>query len=174
MRLRDVLLFGNRCINICQLFGNYITNRTKSKSDCITLVDTDESDVCDPDRISNMFCDYFSSVATNLNNDIPTSNTDPMDYMPPRVHESFFVLPSTPSEIKNLIMSLPNKGFTIDSIPVFIYKKIVDYIAPVFSVLLNKSVSEGIFLLFSKLLESLLSIKANPIKLFQIFVPFQF
>ena len=92
-----------------------------------------------------MFCDYFSAVATNLNNDIPTSNTDPMDYMPPRVHESFFVLPSTPSEIKNLIMSLPNKGFTIDSIPVFIYKKIVDYIAPVFSVLFNKSVSEGIF-----------------------------
>ena len=70
-----------------------------------------------------MFCDYFSSVATNLNNDIPISITDPMDYMPPRVHESFFVLPSTPSEIKNLIMSLPNKRFTINSIPVFIYKK---------------------------------------------------
>ena len=55
---------------------NYNVNRNKSKSDCITLVDVDGGDVCDLDRISNMFCDYFSSVATNLNNDIPTSNSD--------------------------------------------------------------------------------------------------
>ena len=150
---------------------NYITNRTKSKSDCITLVDTDGSDVRDPDRISNMFCDYFSSVATNLNNDIPTSNTDPMDYMPPRVNESFFVLPSTTSEIKNLIMSLPNKGFSIDSIPVFIYKKIVDYIAPVFSVLFNKSVSEGIFPTILKIARVTPIYKSKSHKIFSNFRP---
>ena len=108
-------------------------------------------------------------------NDIPTSNTDPMDYiMPPRVHESFFVFPATPSEIKNVIMSLPNKGFTINSIHVFISRKKVNYVAHVFSVLFNKSVSEGISLIFSRLLELLLSIKANPIKKNQISVPFQF
>ena len=68
-----------------------------------------------------------------------------MDYVPPRVQESFFVFPSSPSKIKYLIISLANKEFTANSIPVFIYKKVVDYLAPVFSVLFNKSVSEGIF-----------------------------
>lgn len=124
---------------------NSITNRTKSKSNDITLVDGEGGDVYESGEISNMFCNYFSSVATDLNNNIPDSNTNPMNYMPPRIRDSFFVAPSTATEIKKLVLSLPNKGFTVNSIPVFIYKKIIDFVAPIFSSIFNRSVSEGIF-----------------------------
>ena len=48
------------------VFHHSITNMTKSKSDHITLTDGEGNDVHDPDKIANMFCDYFSSVATEL------------------------------------------------------------------------------------------------------------
>ena len=52
---------------------------------------------------------------------------------------------------KKLIMSLPNKGFNKNSIPIFIYKRIVDFIAPLLCNLFNMSVLEGRFLAFLKI-----------------------
>ena len=96
---------------------------TKSKSDHLTLTDGERNDVHDSDKITNMFCDYFSSVAAELDRNIPVSNVSTNRYMQPAVRESFFVAPSTAGEIKNLVLSMPNKGFTLNTIPVFIYKK---------------------------------------------------
>ena len=62
---------------------NTITNMTKSKSDHITLTDGEVNDVHDPDKIASMFCDYFSSVATELDRNIPVSNVSTNRYMPP-------------------------------------------------------------------------------------------
>ena len=124
---------------------NTITNMTKSKSDHITLTDREGNDVHDPDKVANMFCDYFSSVAAELDRNIPVSNVSTDRYMPPAVRESFFVAPSTAGEIKDIVLSMPNKGFTLNTIPVFIYKKIIDYISPILSFLFNKSVAKGLF-----------------------------
>ena len=46
-----------------------------------------------------------------------------MSYMPPRVNSSFFVFPTTPTEVQKIIMSLPNKSCKVNVVPVFIYKK---------------------------------------------------
>ena len=105
------------------VFHHSIRNMTKSKSDHITLTDGEGNDVHDPDKIANMFCDYFSSVATELDRNIAVSNVSTNRYMPPAVRESFFVAPSKAGEIKDIVLSMPNKGFTLNTIPVFIYKK---------------------------------------------------
>ena len=124
---------------------NTLFGRSTDKTNNITLMDDNEEDVSDPKSVSNMFCDYFSIIATKLNEKIPNSNTDPMKYMPPRQCQSFFASPASVAETKKLIMSLPNKGFNKNSIPIFIYKKIVDFIAPLLCNLLNRSVLEGRF-----------------------------
>ena len=86
---------------------NTITNMTKSRSDHITLTDGEGNDVHDPDKIANMFCDYFSSVAAELDRNIPVSNVSTNRYMPPAVRESFFVALSTAGEIKDIVLSIP-------------------------------------------------------------------
>ena len=68
-----------------------------------------------------------------------------LTYMPPRSRESFFVAPSTAAERKKVIMSLPNKGFNRNTIPVYIFKSISDYISPLLSNLFNMSVTDDRF-----------------------------
>ena len=41
---------------------------------------------------------------------------------------------------------MPSKWFTLNTIPVFIYKKnIMNYISPILSFLFNRSIAEGLF-----------------------------
>ena len=102
---------------------NTLFGRSTDKTSNITLLDDNGEDVSDPKSVSNLFCDYFSTIATKLNEKISNSNTDPMKYMPPRQRQSFFASPASVAETKKLIISLPNKGCNKKSIPVFIYKK---------------------------------------------------
>ena len=65
--------------------------------------------------------------------------------MPPRSRESFFVAPSTAAETMEVIMSLPNEGFNRNTIPVYMFKGISDYISPLLSNIFNSSVTDGRF-----------------------------
>ena len=105
----------------------------------------DGSEVWEAEDVSEMFCDYFSRIATDLDNDIPRSNTDPLSYLPPRADRSFFAKHANIDEINKIIMSLPNKGCDINAIPIFIYKKLSMYLSPIICDIFNSSVSEGIF-----------------------------
>ena len=62
-----------------------------------------------------------------------------MSYTPPRVNSSFFAFPSTPAEVKKIIMSLPNKSCNINTVPVFIYKKRSLYLSPIICNIFNTS-----------------------------------
>ena len=77
--------------------------------------------------------------------EIPQSHTDPLTYMPPANNRFFFITPTTPIEIETLIMSLPNKASNINIIPIFIYKKLSAFLAPLICNIFNSSVSEGTF-----------------------------
>ena len=46
---------------------NTLFGRSTDKTSNITLLDDNEEDVSDPKSSSNMFCDYFSTIATKLN-----------------------------------------------------------------------------------------------------------
>ena len=124
---------------------NSILGRTKKNCDLVTLVNEEGREVSNPTDVSNMFCNYFSSVATYLDNRIPQSQSDPMSYMPPRITSSFFATPASLNEVIDIIKALPNKNCGIDSIPIFIYKKLSPFLAPIICDIFNTSVSEGTF-----------------------------
>ena len=77
----------------------------------------DGLEVWESEDVSVVFCDYFSRVATDLDNDIPRSNIDPLSYLSPRADRSFFAKHATIDEINKIIMSLPNKGCDINGVP---------------------------------------------------------
>ena len=86
---------------------NSVFHRKKSGSDRIVLRDNYGGEINDPTEVSNMFGNYFSNVAPNLDRSIPLSQADPIiSYMPPRVNSSFFAFPTTPTEVQKIIMSL--------------------------------------------------------------------
>ena len=124
---------------------NSILGRTKKNCDRVTFVNEERREVSNPTDVSNMFCSYFSSVATDLDNRIPQSQADPMSYMLPRITSSFFATPAYVNEVISIIKTLPNKNCGIDSIPILIYKKLSPFLAPIICDIFNKSVSEGIF-----------------------------
>ena len=97
------------------------------------VVDAD-GEIRDPALMSNEFVDYFSSIAQNLDNTIPNSNTEPMSYMPESTLNSLNVMPKTIIEVMDTIMKLPNKGGIINSVPVSVFKGSASLIAPLLSI----------------------------------------
>ena len=123
---------------------NRLTKGNKLR-DPINLLDDNDVEHNDPVKVSNMFCDYFSNVANDLENSIPLSNLDPLDNVNCSVDSSFYIFPTSPIEIHKLIMSLPSKSCTTESIPIFVYKLLVDKLSIVLNDLFNISASSGIF-----------------------------
>ena len=102
------------------------------------------SKVNDPYEVSNIFNDYFTSVAHKLSSKIPHTNTDPLSFV--EFHQrSFGYLNCDENEIIAIIQKLKNKKSSVKDIPVHVYKKIAYIIAPVLNKLINESVHSGIF-----------------------------
>ena len=75
---------------------NSVLGHKRKKSDNITLLDRGGDEFSDSQSVANAFCNYFSTVATTPDSNIPTTGTDPMYYMPDLLPESFFATPATP------------------------------------------------------------------------------
>ena len=103
------------------------------------------STISDPSAIAEVFNNYFSNVASNLDHNIPHPNIFPFNFLGAPVKNLFFCTPSDREEIVNLIRRQKNKSTDIMNIPVFIYKILAPIISPTVSMLFNNSVSEGIF-----------------------------
>ena len=87
----------------------------------------------------------FSNVASNLDRNIPHSNISPLNSLGDPVENSFFCPPSDREKVVNLIRRQKNKSTDLRNIHVFIYKILAPLISPTVSMLLNNSLSEGIF-----------------------------
>ena len=84
-------------------------------------------------------------MATNLDKSIPSSNVDPLHFLPEPIINSFFVNPATPAEINCIIMSLEDKSCALDVVPVFVYKKFSHCLSPIICDIFNSSITEGVF-----------------------------
>ena len=103
------------------------------------------SSLSDPSAIAELFNSYFLNIASNLDCDIPHSNTSPLYFLGAPVENSFFCSTSDSEEIVNLIRRQKSKSTDLMNIPVFIYKILAPLIARTVSILFNNSLSEGIF-----------------------------
>jgi len=96
-------------------------------------------------HIAEHFNEYFCSVATSLDRDIPIADIEPLYYMDRPNDNSMFASPSTASEIRSVIERLKIKGCDLFSIPTFIFKCCSDLISPIISGLFNSSLNSGVF-----------------------------
>ena len=81
--------------------------RCKKTSKDVTL-NHNGSSISDPPAIAELFNNYFSNIASNLEGDIPNSNTSPLYFQGAPVENSFFCPPSDSEEIVN-----PNQKFIV-------------------------------------------------------------
>ena len=64
-----------------------LSNKRKSESHIVLTNDNDE-DICDSQEIANKFCNFFSTIADKLDETIPTTKNDPMNYLSgPLLHQ---------------------------------------------------------------------------------------
>ena len=76
--------------------------------------------VSDPSAIAEVFNNYFSNVASNLDHNIPHSNISPLNFLGAPMENSFFCAPSDREEIVNLIRMQKINSTDLMDIPVFI------------------------------------------------------
>ena len=103
------------------------------------------SSVIDPSVIAEVFNNYISNVTSNLDRNIPHSNSSPLNFLEAPLENSFFNPPSDSDKIVNLIRGEKNKSTDLMNIPVFIFKIQAPLISPTVSILFNNSLYEGIF-----------------------------
>ena len=123
--------------NINKLIKTNLNSRTME-------IKSNESIIKDPIQVAEIFNEYFSTIADELDSSIPPSNLDPISYIDDSTN-SFFFNPTTTQEIINCINSFESKSAPIDQIPTFIFKHIAEIISPLISQLINNSVAAGFF-----------------------------
>ena len=105
------------------------------------------STVSDLSAIGEVFNNYFSNVASNLNRNIPHANISPLNFLGAPVENSFFCATSDRDEIVNLIRRQKNKSTDLMNIPVFIYKILTPIISPTVSMLFIITQCQKVFFL---------------------------
>ena len=97
-------------------------------------------------EISNIFNNYFSSIASKTKLNVSFSHKHFSDFLKNRSSISFFISPSDKTEIENVISSLDsNKSVGPNSIPTKILKLLKNDISSQLSEIFNISFSSGVF-----------------------------
>ena len=101
--------------------------------------------VSHPKYIAEHLNDYVTSISKELQKHIPPTKRNFLDYLKNTIAESFFLTPTTPEEISDLIQTLSsNKSTGPNSIPTSILKKIINKISIPLSAIINNSSENGI------------------------------
>ena len=94
-------------------------------------------------EVAEAFNNFFSNVASDLEEKIP-----PSDNLPPQIsplRSSFYLFPLTNQECINVISSLKNRRSDLDSVSVAMLKNVKHVLADPITQLINNSFETGIF-----------------------------
>ena len=97
-----------------------------------------------PVTVAERLNNHFVSVGELLDEEIPTSNRDPCDFVTSNA-TSFMCSPTTAHEIISIVGSLKIKNSNVDMVPSFILKRVMDILAQPISDIINVSFTEGVF-----------------------------
>ena len=96
--------------------------------------------------MANIFNDFFVNVADNITKKIPRSKKSPMDYLSNKNPHSFFISPSVPYEISDIIDQFKTgKSIGPNSIPMKLFKILSPYVSSPLSLIINESFQTGVF-----------------------------
>ena len=124
-----------------------LVNIKSSSKNNISLLDNNNNLISDETKIVNNFNDYFVSIGSIIESKIPTSNGTYCEYLKNiQCSKSFYLEPTSPFEISNIIDSLDiNKSTGPNSIPVFILKIMKEFFSKWLSKIINMSFEVSIF-----------------------------
>ena len=106
----------------------------------------DGATTSNPLAISNLFNNYFSSIANKTKLNISFSHKHFSDFLKNRSNISLFISPTDKTEIENIISSLDsNKSVGPNSIPTKVLKVLQNDISSQLSEIFNISFSSGVF-----------------------------
>ena len=135
---------------------NSIKNTSKGIKSIITIKDisadiakslsVDDATISNPLAISDIFINYFSSIANKTKLNISFSHEHFSDFLQNRSNISFFISPTDKTEIENIISSLDsNISVGSKSIPTKVLKILKNDISNQLSEIFNISFSSGVF-----------------------------
>ena len=111
-----------------------------------SLKDSQGNDINDPKKMANLFNKFFVYISQKINDEISRTPKSPLDCLRHYNEKSFFISPSSATEIEILIDSLKvGKSVGPYSIPIKLLKSLCFYISHPFSEIVNKSFSTGVF-----------------------------
>ena len=111
----------------------------------VPIVNDNGSEISDRREIAQNFNNYFCNVANLLDSTIPAQLSDPRDNINVNLSSSLFFNPVNPFEIINIVNKLKNSSYGLYSIPTNVFKSVIDVLCLPLSVLINQSLSTGIF-----------------------------
>lgn len=124
---------------------NEACNKTKKNNDIDSLMINDRI-ITSKQEIANNFNSHFASVGHKTSVNVPRTNHDFTDYLPPRQQRSFFLQPVVPFELAEIILSMnKKKSRDVNDISFDIIHHCVFQIIKPLSHIYNLSVTTGIF-----------------------------
>ena len=116
----------------------------EDKQNSIREIESNGECIDREEDISSAFNEFFSSIALNLDGNIPFSDVPPCSYVK-RNRNTIFLKPTTPKECEKIIDGLKIVKYSIDTFPVILYKKFKYLLSLPISMLINLSLSSGLF-----------------------------
>ena len=128
--------------------------------------------ISDDAEIANQFNRYFTSVAEDLVNNIPTTESYFKKYLSEPNVKLIFIKPTTPDKIQNIISSIkPKLSCRIENIPSKVIKYSPKTILKALSHVFNLSLAQGTFISSFKTAKVIPIYKKGDSKIIQNYMP---
>ena len=128
------------------IIGTVEEFQSSTSSSINKIKDKDGNVTSDPNKMSNIFNDFYVNVADSITKSIPMTPKSPLDYLSNRTGNSLFLTPVTLMEVNDLISILnPSKSVGPNSIPIKLLKIIGSSVSQFLALLVNQSFQSGIF-----------------------------
>ena len=128
-----------------KLINNIVKPDNNANNINVEIIIVDNSVLVDKYDIARSFNDYFVNVGQNISQLTNCLPDDHKQYLHGNYTNSFFFSPVSPNEIDKLIYSLKNKQSQLNCIPAKVLKFVSHIISPLLSVIINNSISQGVF-----------------------------
>ena len=80
-----------------------ITNIKRSKSYNISHLTQNGKCIANPKDIAQVFNNYFTNIAANIDSEIPQTRKSPLDYLGEKCEQTFFLSPTDSIEVQSII-----------------------------------------------------------------------
>ena len=136
----------------------------KKHTKTMDYLEVGDRKITDKQEIANHFNNFFSNLGANLTPDIPISNKNFREFLPPRIEDTIFVPPLTLQKTFELITSIkPKESQDFFDVSMKLLCRTAGPITAPLQYIYNLSISTGVFPDLMKISKVVLVYKSGPI-----------